>query len=91
MNKVSIAVDLDDPDYDLLTADLDEVLKRGDAWAADALELQALIALRQGDSEKAENCFKQITALPQASEVKKLRAAENLNLLKQKTQTDEAK
>lgn len=91
LNKVSIAVDLDDPDYDLLTADLDEVLKRGDAWAADALELQALIALRQGDSEKAENCFKQITALPQASEVKKLRAAENLNLLKQKTQTDEAK
>lgn len=90
LNKVSIAVDGDNPDYDGLNADLDEVLKREDAWTADALELRALIALRQNDFEKAESCFKQIAALPNADEAKKLRASENLNLLKQKTESEQA-
>ena len=90
LNKVSIAVDGDNPDYDGLNADLDEVLKREDAWTADALELRALIALRQGDAEKAQSCFKQIMALPNANEAKKLRASENLNLLQQKTEAEQA-
>lgn len=90
LNKVSIAVDGDNPDYDGLNADLDEVLKREDAWTADALELRALIALRQGDAEKAQSCFKQIMALANVSEAKKLRASENLNLLKQKTESEQA-
>lgn len=90
LNKVSIAVDGDNPDYDGLNADLDEVLKREDAWTADALELRALIALRQGDADKAQNCFRQIMALTNANEAKKLRASENLNLLKQKTEAEQA-
>lgn len=90
LNKVSIAVDGDNPDYDGLNADLDEVLKREDAWTADALELRALIALRQGDAEKAQSCFKQIMALANVNEAKKLRASENLNLLKQKTESEQA-
>ncbi len=90
LNKVSIAVDGDNPDYDGLNADLDEVLKREDAWTADALELRALIALRQDDAEKAQSCFKQIMALANVNEAKKLRASENLNLLKQKTESEQA-
>ena len=89
LNKVSIAIDLDNPDYDALNAELDEVLKREDAWNADALELRALIAMRQDDFEKAQDCFKKIAALTNASEAKKLRAAENLALLKQKLESED--
>ena len=89
LNKVSIAIDGDDPDYDALNTELEEVLKREDAWTADALELQALVAMRQNDFEKAESCFKKITALTNADEAKKLRAAENLALLKQKLESEQ--
>ncbi|MCQ2913964.1 MAG: tetratricopeptide repeat protein [Alphaproteobacteria bacterium] len=81
LDKVSLAIDNDNPDYDALRLELEPVVNSNTAWSADALELTALIYLRQNNVEMAKASFEKIVSSTKISETKKLRANEYLNLL----------
>ena len=86
LNGVSIRLDAEKPDYDALRAELAPMIENEGVWTADALELDALIALRQGDEARAKEAFVRITVLPKVPDLKRMRASENLNALNKKTE-----
>lgn len=88
LNETSIRIDAADPDYAALKAALAPMIEKEGVWTADALELDALIALRQGDEARAKEDFVRITTLPKVADLKRMRAKENLNLLDKKAEND---
>ena len=80
-NKVSIAVDLPDADYAALETELAPLAAQGQAWEAQAYELKAVIALKQGDLVKAKDSLTALLAINGLSEDLRMRAAENLALI----------
>ncbi len=80
-NKVSIAVDRPDADYDALEKELQPMIAANNAWTPDALELAALIALQQKNPDKAKSFLQQIISMPNVSDGLRRRATENLALL----------
>lgn len=86
LNGVSLSIDAGKPDYAALKSKLAPMIEANNVWTADALELDALIALRQGDAARAKEDYVRITALPKVSDLKRMRATENLNSLNKKTE-----
>ncbi|MGN0905255.1 MAG: tetratricopeptide repeat protein [Alphaproteobacteria bacterium] len=80
-NKVSIAVDQPDADYDALEKELQPMIAANNAWTPDALELSALIALQQKNPDKAKSFLQQIISMPNVSDGLRRRATDNLALL----------
>lgn len=81
ISKISIAADLPDADYAALKAQLAPLTDPSNAWAAEALELTALLDLKQNDKEAAKSALQSIVALPNIPEAVRRRASENLALL----------
>lgn len=81
LNKVALAADLKNADYKALTAELAPMTDPNGPWAADALELTALMALRQKDNEKAKAALQSIVGLQNIPDAVRQRASENLTLL----------
>ncbi len=81
LNKVALAADLENADYKALTAELAPMTDPNSPWAADALELTALMALRQNDNEKAKAALQSIVGLQNIPDAVRQRASENLTLL----------
>ena len=86
LNGVSLSIDAGKPDYAALKTKLAPMIEANNVWTADALELDALIALRQGDAARAKEDYVRITALPKVSDLKRMRATENLNSLNKKAE-----
>lgn len=86
LNGVSLSIDAGKPDYAALKSKLAPMIEANNVWTADALELDALIALRQGDAARAKEDYVRITALPKVSDLKRMRATENLNSLNKKAE-----
>ena len=86
LNGVSLSIDAGKPDYAVLKNKLAPMIEANNVWTADALELDALIALRQGDAARAKEDYVRITALPKVSDLKRMRATENLNFLNKKAE-----
>lgn len=86
LNGVSLSIDAGKPDYAALKSKLAPMIEANNVWTADALELDALIALRQGDAACAKEDYVRITALPKVSDLKRMRATENLNSLNKKAE-----
>lgn len=80
-NKVSIAIDMESPDYTALESDLNILIADDGAWTANSLELAAVIALRQNDTDKAKARLQQMVSMPGLSDARRQRAMENLSLL----------
>ena len=81
-NKVSLAVDLPNADYAALEEELMPLTqKEAEAWAPQAYELRAVIALKQADVGKAKDSLYSLLALDGLSEDVRLRASENLALI----------
>lgn len=80
-NKVSIAVDLPNADYAALENELAPLTVQGQAWEAQAYELKAVIALKQGDLNKAKDSLTSLLAISDLTEDLRMRAAENLALI----------
>lgn len=80
-NKVSLAVDLPDTDLNSLEKELDPLTQEGQAWAAQAYELKALIALKQKDLSKARDHLYSLMALSDLTDDVRMRASENLALI----------
>lgn len=81
LNKVALAADLPDADYEALSAELAPMTGPTDPWAADALELTAVLALRQNDTDKAKASLQSIVGLQNIPDAVRQRASENLSLL----------
>ena len=71
------------PDTDLnsLEKELDPLTQEGQAWAAQAYELKALIALKQKDLSKARDHLYSLMALSDLTDDVRMRASENLALI----------
>jgi len=71
--------------FEEMEAELDKLATKSDAWAPMALEFSADLALRQGDVEKAKSRWQQILSMPGVAEEKRVRIAEYISILENKT------
>jgi len=76
-----IRMDLPDADLAGLDAKLQPLTAAGKPWRFSALELQGLIAMQQGNKEKAKNIFDRIAADAEAPQVMKARVQRQSEVL----------
>lgn len=75
-DKISLQIELGDGDFDAMQEEIDSLLNQSEAWTPLALELSALIALKQGDKQKAVSYWNQIIERPEVSEAKRKKISE---------------
>lgn len=73
IDSVSIQMDMENANLDGLSKRLQPLTETGRPWRFSALELQGLIAMQQGDKEKAKNIFARIAADMNAPTTMKMR------------------
>lgn len=84
IEKTYLLFEKDNADYNQLKKDIEFLIHDDNVWRADALELYALISLRQNDYATAQKYFEEILTLQKISEMKKMRASEFLTSIKEK-------
>ncbi|MCQ2965270.1 MAG: tetratricopeptide repeat protein [Alphaproteobacteria bacterium] len=84
IEKTYLLLEKNEADYDQLKNNIEHLTKDNNVWSADALELYALISLRQNDYVTAQRYFEKILTLTKVSESKRMRASEFLASIKEK-------